>query len=151
MLAAVREHWHELRSPTRTREWSFYMLSQANCPSKAIKKPLIKTQPLRQNPWEVMWCFHHSITKLNRWDSVGYLETAEMYISGERKALDTLTLGLVTSKRWRNGDVNCASILVSVVRVDVNRIIVYCGVRCFGRWLHPKLFQEMYSMLEHNT
>jgi len=36
-----------------------------------------------------------------------------MYISGERKALDTLTLGLVTSKRWRNGDV---SISISCVR-----------------------------------
>jgi len=46
-----------------------------------------------------------------------------MYISGERKALDALTLGLVASKRWRNGDVSCASILVLVVCVDVGRIL----------------------------
>jgi len=29
-----------------------FVFSQANCPSKAIKKPLNEIQPLRQNHWE---------------------------------------------------------------------------------------------------
>jgi len=35
MLAAVRAHSHIYKSRTKTRDWSFCVLSQANRPSKS--------------------------------------------------------------------------------------------------------------------
>jgi len=52
----LSEH-NRRQSRRQSCDCSFCVFSQANCPSKAIKKPLNEIQPLKQNPWEIQMCY----------------------------------------------------------------------------------------------